>query len=321
MEYFDRLENPFLLDAPEREGDCTVEELRALQRQLDEKSDAFAAALSTLHEGAFPETWPSIDRRCLRGLQQKLVDGDDAMPPPTKELLRVGAGGPHCVVTCVPLDAYEGFLSGLRESLTEVGFNGYFYYRQGGFPNPTGEELKYAAVPYSFKIFLMLEAQKLGFDRVLWVDVACRAVNDPRPLFEMLQCREAVFDWYPPNHFQFDSCERSMFPKTRELLSRLVERDVRLDKRAVSVVFGLDLAAPGIKKFVEEYYEMVRLGLPFLSYLPEESVFGAILNRPEHSHVFDRPSGGLFVHEITTSPDMAKFMGFFFLHLHHIGGG
>jgi hypothetical protein len=319
MEYFDSLTNPFLIDVPEQH-DYTPDELREIQLQLDAKSLPFSACLGGLHTGTAVALDACIEKRCCRGLRQQLV-GDPSTTPLVKELRKIGEGGPHCVVSCVPLGAYEGFLASLYDSLVEVGFNGYFYQRQGGFPTPTGTEMRYAGVPYSFKIFLMLEAQKLGFDHVLWVDAACSAVSSPEPLFRALHEKPTVFRWFAHDCFEENRCERYMFPRTCELLSQLVARDIRRDRTVVSIVFGLNMASPTALKFIEEYYRMVELGLPFLSCFPEESVFAAILNRPEHEHVFDAYWSNLYVHECYIGADEARRHGFYFLQRHHTGGG
>ena len=62
---------------------------------------------------------------------------------------------------------YYTLLKSIPAALEKCGFNGYFLYRMGGFPNPTGIEIQYIGVPYAFKIFMMVEAQKMGFDQVL----------------------------------------------------------------------------------------------------------------------------------------------------------
>jgi hypothetical protein len=52
----------------------------------------------------------------------------------------------------------------------------------------------------------------------------------------------------------------------------------------VTIVFGLKMNAEKVQKLIENYYEMVELGLPFMSCFPEEFVLSALLWKPEYRH-------------------------------------
>jgi hypothetical protein len=179
--------------------------------------------------------------------------------------------------------------------------------------------MKYVAVPYSFKIFMIMEATKLGFERVIWIDAACYAVLNPEPLFETLGINDAVFRSFPPNCFQPNSCDNTVLPKTIELLNSLFKRDIRNDTIVNSIVFGLNLNSQTIINFVNEYYEMVKLGLPFLSCFPEEVVFGCIFNKPEYKHILTKTNEmrNLYINEIYFGKHHAGPGGFFFMQRHY----
>lgn len=288
-DYFETRENPFLIDIEDKD-EYDWNDYQNIQRQLEE-----------------------MKRRTKKGVTLKITDGSDSVP--TKQLFSLGNGGKNCIVcwTCLfsnRCDASQTIL----QSLEEVGFNGHFLLLNGGFPNPTGTEMKYIGVPYSFKIFMMLEAKKMGFEKVIWIDAACYAINNLEPLFDKLESSYAIFTPFPPNYFSNDTINNIVFPKTIELLNSLVNRDIRNDFTINSIVFGLNFASPMVTEFVEEYYNMVKLGLPFLSSFPEEIVFTAILNQPKYHSMFSDPTlnGRLYMHDYHVSKEDAKKYGYYF---------
>ena len=56
-----------------------------------------------------------------------------------------------CIVSCAPYDGVRSvLLTSIPDALKRSGFNRYFYYRIGGFPNPTGKEIQYVGVSLLF---------------------------------------------------------------------------------------------------------------------------------------------------------------------------
>ena len=315
--YFEELKNPFLINIEEKD-EYTIDDYVKIQNEL-EKIDIDYFIESLYPRGDFQMTMPfeKIKDRCKRGLLLKIVDKYNNILP-EKKIYKLGNGGngKNCFVcyTSLFIDRYEASQTMLK-SLEEVNFNGHFILLNGGFPNPSGKELKYIGVPYCFKIFMMLEAKKLGFENVIWLDAACYAVNNPERLFEILNEDEVIFRDFPPNCFQPNACNNMVFPKTIELMNSLVNRDIRNDNNINTIVFGLKLTSEKIKKFIDEYYEMVKLGLPFLSSFPEEMVFSSIFNKPEFKYVFN--GGGirnmLYIHEWYNNKEQAKNNGYYFV--------
>lgn len=224
--------------------------------------------------------------RCSKCINQTLINTEKGLYP-KKELVKIGQGGDRCFVCCGPLNGkYPTYILSMVKALEEQGFNGYFLYYIGGWPNPTGEEIKYAAVPYCFKIFAMVEAHQAGFNNVLWVDAACFPLRDVEPLFELLDRRGAVLNWFPVPRDSW-SC---ILPQTRALLFRLTGTDVLCSSYINSIVLGLKMNTPEAQKFIAKYYEYVKLGTPFLSCFPEEWVFTAIIGQKEfRSWLVDSP--------------------------------
>lgn len=314
-DYFETLENPFLIDIENKE-EYSFDDYVEIQKKIEEKNiDHFIESLYPT--GKMRTSLEEMKRRINRGVKQKIVDISNNILP-TKQIYKLGNGGngKHCFVCCTPLfmDRFDASQT-MLQSLQEVGFNGYFMLLNGGFPNPTGKEMKYIGVPYSFKIFMMLEAKKMGFEKVIWLDAACYAVNNPERLFEILNEYDAVFRAFSPNCFSPDTCINIVLPKTVELLSKLVNKDIKNDININSIVFGLNLSSPKINSFIDEYYQMVELGLPFLSSFPEEIVFTSIFNKPEYNYVFKNREeiSKLYIHETYLNKEQAKNHGYFFV--------
>jgi hypothetical protein len=69
-------------------------------------------------------------------------------------------------------------------------------------------------------------------------------------------------------------------------------------------------------KIIDEYYDMVKLGLPFLSIFPEEIVLSSIFNKSEYRHLLYQKyeNERLHIHEDRLDIDSAKQNGYFFSH-------
>jgi hypothetical protein len=316
IDYFENLEIPFLIDIEEKE-EYNYNDYIEIQKKLQEKN------LDTFFEYLYPTeftmktSYDDLKRRCSKGFEQKILDVSNNILP-NKQLFKIGNGGngKNCFVCCKPLFVKRyNSPETILQSLEEVGFNGHFLLLEGGFPNPTGIEMKYICVPYCFKIFMMLEAKKMGFENVIWLDAVCYAVNNPERLFEIIQEDDAIFRTFPPNCFEQESMKNCIFPKTIDLLNNLVNRDITNDININSIVFGLNLTSSKILQFIYEYYEMVKIGLPFLSYFPEEMVFTSIFNKDEFKYIFKNRNEmyRLYINNAYISKEQAKKDGYFFM--------
>jgi len=310
--------NPFLLDLEEK-AEYNATEFGIIQTQMNKINvDAIIDKLYTAQNNFY--TRCDFRNRISRGLQQTLIETDKGYLP-QKHLYKLGDGGDgtKCFVCCVPfVHLSQGKENNTRfvasqqilRSLEVSGFQGYFYLFTGGFPNPTGSEMKYAGVPYSFKIFMMLEAEKKGFTKVIWIDSGCYALNNPEPLFAALDtvlARTVVSG----NHW------KSMtFAQTLRLLNYLTGTNLEDATYVETIVFGLNLQHTGVKSIIREYYEMVKLGWPFFSIFPEEVVLSAILHKPEYKHLLPiNPINKILqIHEKYKTEPQARAEGFYFHH-------
>jgi hypothetical protein len=311
-------ENPFLIDIQDKQ-EYSTEDYINIQKQLNSKN--ITTILETLYDPHCNGFYDFNDfkKRVSRGITQKIIDIDSNLLP-TKQLYKIGNGGNNrnCFVCCTPLshdtndDSRFYSSQKILKSLEDVGFNGHFYLFNGGFPNPTGTEMKYAGVPYCFKIFMMLEAEKLGFDKVIWIDSGCYALNNPEDLFTILYNNDVVFKTIDKNNYN-----AMVLKKTNEILNQFTSTTLVSSSLYVeTIVFGFNLSSINIKNIIKEYYEMVKIGWSFFSIFPEEIVLSALFNKPEYKGLINSSTQNnkLQIHEKNMSEDIAKNSGFYFHH-------
>lgn len=265
-------ENPFLIYYPKK-TELTDQDYIAVQEKLRKINlDPLLEQLYVPNQGLCPLA--EFKRRCTKGTTQILIDPEKGLFP-VKKLEKIGNGSDMCIVNCCPYNGeYHKLIQAIPKALEDLGFNGYFYYRIGGFPNPTGKEIRYAGVPYCFKIFMMREAQQLGFNKVLWIDTSMLPIKDPTPLFSIIDQQGSLISaCYYPEHSR-------IFPKTRQLLKDLTGTDICVNVRHFATqVFGLKMDAEKTKKMIDSYYKFVEMGTPFLSCFPEEFVFASLMEK------------------------------------------
>ena len=188
-------ENPFKISFEGKE-DLTHDDFIEVQRLLKQINIHPLLHQHWRGDGSY-SSYEDFTVRCGRGIRQELVNPEKGFYP-KQELIKIGEGGNRCIVCCAPYrilktqnetysETRARLINDIAQALSQTNFNGYFLSLVGGFPNPTGKEICYAGVPYSFKIFMMLEAYKLGFTNVLWIDSACLPLRDPTPLFEEIE--------------------------------------------------------------------------------------------------------------------------------------
>jgi hypothetical protein len=308
--------NPFTIDFPAKE-DVSNEEYLLIQEQLRKIDISLLVKNLYVSDGTYA-LFGDFLSRSSRGLRQTFINPQKGQFP-IRKLEQIGSKTDRCIVTCVPHDGiYPDLVKRLPEILRKVGFDGFFLYHIGGFPNPTGEEIQYAGVPYCFKIFMMLEAYKLGFNEVLWIDSAAYPLTDPAPLFDWIEKYEILL-------LQKKFTERGSFilPATRQLLKGLTDTDVAISSNTPYIcmaVFGLKMNSPRVQELIKTYYSFVKLGTPFLSCFPEEFVMTAIMGqkpfqaRPSHAFKLLKGFQGV---DNASKIKRVKKEGYYFYHLKH----
>jgi hypothetical protein len=314
--------NPFELDIEDKLH-YTNDELVEIQKKIEDKREQVVDMIKRMYpynDSNYKFSLELLVDRCSKGVCQKLIDVDTGIYP-SKILYKIGDGGDkkNCFICCTTNLTNDRALraSQIQQSLEKVGFNGYFYLFNGGFPTPRGNEMKYLAVPYCFKIFMMLEAEKLGFEKIIWIDAGCYAVNNPQRLFDILNDDDAIFRQFWPHSPGIPTYENSVFKETINIINNITHGDLVNSISVCSVVFGVNMKSQKIQNFIDEYYEMVKLGTPFLSYFPEEVVISAIFNKEEYKYLFynRHESLMLFTHEnyMCNNFEFAKNHGYYFV--------
>lgn len=265
--------NPFKVEFPDIEHPtfADYERLQSKLRQI--QTDKI---LDHYYDGEVPLLGKELYRlRIAEGARQVMIDPSKNQYPVVM-LEKIGKGGDSCIVSYASYNRiYPELLDSIKDALEEVGFNGYFYYRVGGFPNPTGRELKYAGVPYCFKPFMMVEAYHLGFQKVLWIDASLLPSQNPEPLFEAIE-KEGCLLYGGLRESELFS--KFILPKAEEALQEITGSQGKERYYVSAMVFGLNFGTELAEKFLETYYQCVSLGTPFISCFPEEFVFSSILN-------------------------------------------
>lgn len=316
--------NPFTINfAPKK--DLTNEDYINIQNQT--KQIDIASLVKKLFEATPPGSTPYEDflRRCANGVRLVLIDPENKLFPTTK-LEKIGEGGDRCVICYASYNhmfmyknnTFAKSLEAIPEALKTAGFNGYFFSRVGGFPNPTGEEIQYVGTPYCYKVFLILEAKKLGFTKILAIDSSFLPLRDPTPLFDWLNDHDVIFIGNSPSPW---GLHRYIFPETHKQLKDLTGVDVlTADPFIWAGLLGMNLNSEKVGKFIADYYEMVKLGTPFLSAFPEQFVYTALMNKPAYQWKLSSIPNIYIDTDHVDAPErleQAKKAGYFFYNRKH----
>jgi hypothetical protein len=313
------IKNPFLINIEDK-LEYNKEDYINIQQQLNNKNvDSLIDKLYSKQNEFY--TLDDFKRRINRGFKQKIIDNSNDIP--IKHLYKIGnyENTKNCIVCCVPFkngNNNSRYLSSekILNSLIETGYDGHFYLWQGGFPNPTGKEMKYAGIPYCFKIFLMMEAYKLGFTNILWIDSGCYAINNPNLLFEIISKNNVLLNTKIGNN-NYDAMS---FKKTIQLLNRLTKNDLYKAIYIQTIVFGLNMNCYKVQQLINDYYNMVELGWPFFSIFPEEIVLSTLFNKSEYKMLIHNNliQNRLQIHENDISENDARIDGYYFHHKTYI---
>lgn len=266
--------NPFLIDFPVKQ-ELTNDDYLLIQEKLR------AIDLNPLLQEDYQDIQsiePQADyekffSRCTRGIYRTFINPEKGLFP-VKTLSKINDGGDCCIVSAASCEAkYLERLHNQIEALQKVGWNGYHLCFFGALPNPSGREIRYAGVP-AFKIFAMLEAQKLGFNKVLWMNAGLKPIQDLSGAFIWLEAKGSLLMFLPDQLSSFHAPYLSH--KTRSLLKEATGTDVD-DIHVCASVFGLLMNHPLTCSFVQQYYQFCEWGYPFISGCPEDTVLSAIL--------------------------------------------
>lgn len=276
------LTSPFHIDYPFTK-EPTLEDLENIDHQLD--SCKFQNRLLEIYnlektlsgltnDSLFENFYQAVLHRMRIAQRMRLTDSIK-LEKPVKKLFKINQGGKNLVVSCVGFGKRrpKELLSRLKTSLETTGFDGYLYYRVGGFPTPRGEELRFCATPYSFKIFMMEEAKNLGFEHILWVDARLIALKNITPLFSIIQNTGGLFNLTHAVE------KNKIFIQAQRAITTLTQTSYQNNRALATPVFGLNMRLDEVKKIIDGFYEACYLGTPFFSCYPEEIVLSALIQK------------------------------------------
>ena len=238
----------------------------------------------------------SYRRRLETGKNLVLIDPERGLYPKVI-CKKIGKGGPNCVVTYASFNReYFKFALEIPKNLEELHFNGWFLCRLGGYPNPTGEELRYAGYPYAWKIFMIREAFKRGFENVLWIDSPMRPLRNPRPLFKLIERNGGLF--LGKDSYSWEG----LYTTINDLLKRHFGYASR-DRHIQGMVMGLKRSEPAVKRLFSKWYSALYLenGFLFATDLPEEIVLDSLIPSSGFSKKVYITENGLHLWDLYTA--------------------
>lgn len=273
--------NPFEIDYPMK-NEYTAEDFIEIENILLEKMEKEFEHYS--HS-------KNLFIRVNKGLNLQMIEPETGSFHPLT-LIKIGNGGDNCIVSYASFNPpYKRFIKELPKMLETSGFNGYFLYQIGGFPTPTGEEIKYIGVPYAFKIFMMVEAYKRGFNNVLWLDSAVIPIKNISPLFQWIEEHEVLVTG--PKLGKNQRKKRITGLARKSLIDNTGIDVLRGLYYCRAGVFGLKMDSLKGKKFIKEFYELVKIGTPFCSTNPEEWVYMALVQSIFGEEYIHHPFGNI----------------------------
>ena len=276
--------SPFLIDFPDK-TELTNTDYVDIQNKM--RAIDFSSLIETYYpsHGEFSEK-KYFEYRMKVGIGAILIDDEKGLFPQVI-FEKIGNGGNCCVVSYASYNRkYPELLNDVLAALISTGFNGYFYARIGGYPNPTGREAKYAATPYGFKIPMIIEAFQKGFENVLYLDSACLPMEDCTLIFRLIDNNGCFF--VGGGNCYENGWVRYLFPKAKAALMDIYRRDPLLEKQISGSIIGFKKEDAKTQRFFQEYYRILELGEPFMSELAEMFVFASIaghLNFPKHLYI------------------------------------
>ena len=274
--------SPFYIEYPETKNP-TYEDFKAIDSLLDQhpfeenlkKIYEQEKTLRNIHsQSAFKKGLDPVLKRIEIALNMRLTDVED-QELPSKNLIKINGGGKNLVVSCIGFSKRRprNLLDNLKKGLEDTGFNGYLYYRIGGYPTPRGIELNLCATPYAFKIFLMEEARLLGFDLVLWLDARLTPLRDIKPLFDFMERHGSLLN------LTHTVDENKIFQISQVSIFELTRTRYEKNRALATPVLGLKMSHPDVKNVIDGFYRGCQSGLPFFSCYPEEIFLAALFEK------------------------------------------
>lgn len=119
--------------------------------------------------------------------------GKSAHEIPQEGIIAVNCGEnekTNCLLVYASFNkTYPQALKKLVDFVKKSDFKGHILYRLGGWPNVEEGDLKLAHIPFAFKPCFFREAQRLGYQRVLWLDPLMMPLVSLNRVFKELELK------------------------------------------------------------------------------------------------------------------------------------
>lgn len=158
-----------------------------------------------------------------------------------------------CVINYITRNAWHPFgQKRLEKSLRKVGFDGDILL----FDNTNFKCVPHSKTPYAFKLFCLKEAEKRGYELVLWTDASFWAIQKIDNLFKTIEKNGWILQSSGYSLGQWSSDASLAYMK----MSR--EEAFNLDMFSGGFT-GYNLTCSLTKKFVDEFFKCAVEGVPF----------------------------------------------------------
>jgi hypothetical protein len=213
----------------------------------------------------------------------------------------------RCVISLgLGRKGYVESLKRLEASLRKTHFNGDFLVWDDVLPEGSPTQFE---SPMAFKTFCFLEAQKLGYNQVLWMDAQIVVLRSIEPIFEMIKSNNYVTfaNNYGQSIGQWSSDEVLK-------LHQISREDAMMIPETPTSVIGLNLSSEVGQEFLIRWHAMSTDGLTFRGisssiksiddyYAVAWNKENCISNDPRvGGHRHDQTAAGIIAHQLGLPP-------------------
>lgn len=152
--------------------------------------------------------------------------------------------------------------------LEHVGFKGYVVLRIGGYPLLEHGGLKFVHIPYSFKVLSFLEAELLGFENCLWIDLSIHPTDDLKMIFDEISSK-GYYSLKNGINLEYDDNFGILPPETLSSWG-IQSEDLAAIPHVIATILGVSFKHPSGRKFIKDWYQLTAELFPSMSLYPEE---------------------------------------------------
>ncbi len=167
----------------------------------------------------------------------------------------------------------KNYPAGLYKVIEEIiasDYRGHILYRIGGFPNCEAGDFALVHVPYAFKVCFFKEAQRLGYKRILWLDVSITPLISLNTIFSKIKEEGYLAMGNPFMVAPFFNAQAARFFK-------LTMDEIAKIPSCSSGIFGLDLSHRKACIALDLWHRAAKDPDAFFSARPDQNSLSLIL--------------------------------------------